>query len=112
LLATVQVKVADAVARFGRIHGAFVDENEETRLTIRVLDYLLRSHALDEIFPTPLPVHPDDFSAAALWCLGAFGRRALFAAVAMQQFRIVRESCRGVVPSTAPSARYGAVAVD
>jgi len=87
LLATVEVEVTDSVARFGRIHGAFVDENEEPQFTIRVLDYLLRSHALDEIFPAPLPAPPDDFSAAALWCFAAFGRRALFAAAAAPAYR-------------------------
>ena len=39
-----------------QIRGTFGAEDEEPAFTIRVLDYLLRSHALDTVYPAPLPV--------------------------------------------------------
>lgn len=51
LLVTVDVTVADGVAHFGRVQGAFLDKDEDPLFTVRVLDYLLRSHALGEVFP-------------------------------------------------------------
>src|SRR5215475_2088329 len=63
-----------------QVRGAFGAENEEPHFTIRVLDYLLRSHALDTVYPTPLPVGMEaDPKAAAMWCMSMFGNRALIA---------------------------------
>jgi hypothetical protein len=87
LLATAQVNVTDRLARFGRIQGAFVDEREEPQFTVRALEYLLRSHALGEVFPAPLPAPPDDLKAAALWCFSCYGRRAPFAAAVPPLYR-------------------------
>jgi hypothetical protein len=61
------------------IRGTFGEE-EEPAFTARVLDYLLRSHALGEVYPVPLP--PDAAASpdvAATWCFSWFGNRALFA---------------------------------
>ena len=42
----------------------------------RVLDYLIRSHALDTVYPAPLPDGmADNPQAAALWCMSHFGNR-------------------------------------
>jgi hypothetical protein len=79
LLVRAEVRMAGGGAHLGRIEGAFVDENEDPRFTTRVLEYLLRSHAMDEVYPAPLLTPPDDLRAAALWCFGMFGRRALLA---------------------------------
>lgn len=63
-----------------RISGAFVAEDEEPDFTIRVLDYLLRSHAMGIEHPAPLPAGLEQEPLkAALWCMSSFGNRAPFA---------------------------------
>ncbi len=79
LLVRVEVRMDGGRVHLCRIEGAFVDEKEDEQFTIRVLEYLLRSHALDEVYPAPLLTPPHDLRAAALWCFGVFGRRALLA---------------------------------
>lgn len=60
--------------------GTFGAEDENPELTLRVLDYLLRSHALDTVYPAPLPTGMErDPKAAAMWCGAMFGNRALYA---------------------------------
>ena len=62
------------------VRGTFTDEGEDPEFTVRVLDYLLRSHALNTVYPAPLPVGiEEDPIEAANWCLGMFGNRAFFA---------------------------------
>ena len=62
------------------VRGSFVAEDEEPALTIGVLDYLLRSHALGAEYPAPLPAGVEnDPNAAAMWCMSMFGNRASFA---------------------------------
>ena len=62
------------------VRGTFVAEDEDPDLTIRMLDYMLRSHALDTEYPVPLPAGMDqDPRAAAMWCYSMFGNRAFFA---------------------------------
>src|SRR5262249_47213351 len=52
----------------------------EPQFTVRVLDFLLRSHALDLVYPAPLPPGlAEDPPRAALWCMSCFGNRAHFA---------------------------------
>src|SRR5205085_10906805 len=59
---------------------AFASEDEAPEFTVRVLDFLLRSHALDIVYPAPLPYGEEqDPSRAALWCMSCFGNRAHFA---------------------------------
>ena len=63
-----------------QVRGAFGAEDEEPQFTIRALDYLLRSHALDTVYPAPLPVGAEaDPKAAAMWRMSMFGNRALIA---------------------------------
>ncbi|HJU40756.1 MAG TPA: ankyrin repeat domain-containing protein [Tahibacter sp.] len=80
------VAVADIVAHADavevtRVHGAFGgDDDEDPDFTRAALDYLVRSHALDETYPAPLPAGVEaDPRAAALWCMSMFGNRAAFA---------------------------------
>jgi Ankyrin repeats (3 copies) len=62
------------------LRGAFVSDNEEPPFTIRVLDFLLRTHALNTEFPAPLPkIITENPAKAAAWCFSAFGERAHFA---------------------------------
>jgi hypothetical protein len=62
------------------LHGTFTSEDEEPAFSWRVLDYLLRTHALNTVYPAPLPAELEgDSEAAAMWCMSMFGNRALFA---------------------------------
>ncbi|MBZ5542608.1 MAG: ankyrin repeat domain-containing protein [Acidobacteriia bacterium] len=62
------------------VRGTFGVEDEDPELAVRVLDYLLRSHALDTVYPAPLPAGMDkEPRTAAMWCMSMFGNRALFA---------------------------------
>lgn len=65
------------------IHGALASDagdDEPDELTIRLLDCLLRTHALELLYPVPLPRGMErDPKAAAMWCMNIFGNRALFA---------------------------------
>jgi len=62
------------------VRGAFVADDEESSFTIRVLDFLLRTHALDIVYPAPLlPGMQAGPRKAAMWCFSQFGNRAQFA---------------------------------
>lgn len=62
------------------IQGMFVSEDEAPAFTVHVLDYLLRSHALDLVYPAPLPDDlVNDPRAAAIWCMSSFGNQAWLA---------------------------------
>ena len=63
-----------------QIRGTFGAEDEEPEFTIRVFDYLMWSHALDMVFPAPLPAEMEsDPQTAAVWCMSMFGNRVLIA---------------------------------
>ena len=62
------------------VRGMFTGEDEEPQFTVRVLDYLLRSHALGTVYPAPLPVGLEtDPGRAAMWCMSSFGNQVQFA---------------------------------
>jgi hypothetical protein len=62
------------------VRGTFTSEDEAPELTCRVLDYLLRRHALRGEYPAPLaPGLETDSGRAAMWCFSMFGNRASFA---------------------------------
>ncbi len=62
------------------LRGTFVADDEDSSFTIRVLDFLLRTHALDLVYPAPLlPGMQADPRKAAMWCFSQFGNRAHFA---------------------------------
>lgn len=64
-----------------QVGGRFGDIGERPEFTIRTLDYLLRSHALNADYPVPLPPGMESNPKnAAMWCMSMFGNRALFAA--------------------------------
>jgi hypothetical protein len=62
------------------IHGSFLSADEDPTFTIRVLDYLIRTHALKADWPAPLPyADSTNSSQAALWCMSSYGKLAQFA---------------------------------
>lgn len=62
------------------LRGVFLADDEESSFTIRVLDFLLRTHALAMEYPAPLlPGLQADPRKAALWCFSQFGNRVHFA---------------------------------
>lgn len=63
------------------VRGAFVADDESPEYTVRVLDFLLRTHVLELPYPAPLPTGAaTDTREAALWCMSTFGNRAWYAA--------------------------------
>ena len=63
-----------------QVQGTFGAEDEEPEFTVRLLDYVVRSHALATVYPVPLPPGMEkDPMNAAMWCFSMFGNRALFA---------------------------------
>jgi hypothetical protein len=78
--AIAEVEQADDYVEITSIRGSFSDEDEKPEFTVRVLDYLLRSHALGLVFPAPLPEGLEkEPRTAALWCMSNFGKFAWFA---------------------------------
>lgn len=60
--------------------GILQSDDEEDALTVRTLDYLLRSHALHVPYPVPLPPGvADDAMGAAIWCFARYGSLAMIA---------------------------------
>src|SRR5262245_4662763 len=63
-----------------QVRGTFSASDEDPEFTIRILDYLLRSHALATVYPAPLPTGmEEDPQTAAMWCMSMFGNRAVVA---------------------------------
>jgi hypothetical protein len=62
------------------IQGKFIGSEDDASLTIRTLDFLLRSHALGVPYPVPLPSGMEsDPYRAAIWCFSMYGNKALIA---------------------------------
>jgi hypothetical protein len=77
---TARVEVHEDAVEVSTICGAFVSEAEEPEFTVSFLDCLLRTHALNSVYPAPLPPGMElDPLAAAYWCFSMFGNRASFA---------------------------------
>lgn len=75
-----QTQVHEGYIEVTTLRGAFVDPNEKSSFTIRVFDYLLRTHTLDMLYPAPLPMGMEaDPRKAAMWCSSQFGNFAQFA---------------------------------
>jgi Ankyrin repeats (3 copies)/Ankyrin repeat len=75
-----RVETRDGHVEITRIRGAMCAIDETPDFTVRALDYLLRSHALHDLYPAPLPPGIEaDAKAAALWCMSAFGNQAQLA---------------------------------
>ncbi len=78
--AVAHVEQRDNSVEITQVIGTFGAEDEEQEFTLRILDYLLRSHALDTVYPAPLPTGMElDPNAAAMWCMSMFGNRVSFA---------------------------------
>ncbi len=68
------------------LRGTFGVDEEPPELTLRIFDFLVRSHALDtdDAIPFPAPVPEsvaDDAQKAAMWCYSLYGKMAHFATV-------------------------------
>ena len=80
LFVTVEVVTRPDEIEITAIRGDLVEQDEDPAFKIRVLDYMMRSHALKMVYPTPLPPELDQHPhEAVLWCFQGFGNRALFA---------------------------------
>ncbi len=80
VVAVADSRIAGDLLEITTIRGALVSEDDEPAFAVRVLDFLLCSHALDMIYPAPLPSGMEsDPSLAAFWCMSCFGNRAHFA---------------------------------
>jgi Ankyrin repeats (3 copies)/Ankyrin repeats (many copies) len=80
VVAVADCRIAGDLLEIIAIRGALVPEGDEPQFDARVLDFLIRSHALDMIYPAPLPSGVEsDPSLAAFWCMSCFGNRAHFA---------------------------------
>ena len=78
--ALADVHVDNEYATITAIHGTFIGEDEEPAFTVRVLDYLLRSHAVHMVYPAPLLVGMEkDRQEAARWCYSVLGNLAQIA---------------------------------
>jgi hypothetical protein len=78
--AIAEVEQSGEDVRISAVQGAFTYPEEEPDLTIRALNYVVRSHALGVDFPAPLPMGMEAApESAALWCMSHFGNLALFA---------------------------------
>lgn len=78
VLVSARVRVDGDVAIIGPITGTFVD-GEPAEMTVRQLEFLLRTHALREMRPAPLPDGLDDLQPITAAMFSLWGRRALFA---------------------------------
>jgi len=80
VFAVADVKTEPGWAEVNTVQGTFTAENEESSFTVRVADYLLRTHALELPFPAPLPPGTETVpKKAAMWCFGVFGNAAHYA---------------------------------
>ncbi|MEO8179434.1 MAG: ankyrin repeat domain-containing protein [Deltaproteobacteria bacterium] len=74
------VEVHECAIELSEIRGVFVSEAEEPEFTVSFLDCLLRTHALNSVYPAPLPPGMElDPQAAAYWCFSMFGNQVSFA---------------------------------
>lgn len=77
--------VADVTTRgneieLTEIRGDLITENEDELFKTRVVDFILRSHALLQVYPAPLPIElSEDPVQAALWCFSCFGNLVFLA---------------------------------
>jgi hypothetical protein len=79
------VLTADVVASAGQVeltqlNGAAMSPDEDPEFTRAAADFILRTHALEEIYPAPLPADPgEDLQSAALLAFSLFGNFAHYA---------------------------------
>src|SRR5579871_66328 len=77
LHAVATVEAHEDYVEITEIEGVFTSVDEDPAFTERVVDFLLRSHALRYLYPAPLPPGIEESpQEAALWCFQMFGNRA------------------------------------
>jgi hypothetical protein len=75
-----EVELSKETATITKIRGTLGGDEEDPDFTIRAFDFLIRSHALGEVFPAPLPRDLNNKpKGAAMWCFSEFGRPARLA---------------------------------
>ncbi len=80
VVAVADTRITANLLEITAIRGALVADDGEPQFAARVLDFLIQSHALDVLYPAPLPAGIEsDPSLAAFWCMSCFGNRAHFA---------------------------------
>ena len=91
LYAAADVKISGDELEIIQIQGDLVEKDEDAGYKKRVLDYMIRSHALDLVYPVPLTSGDEPPSYTAMWCFQGFGNRALFATPDEIEFRVPEE---------------------
>lgn len=91
LYAAAGVKVNGEEIEITTIQGDLIEKDEDARYKARVVDYMIRSHALDLIYPVPLTNAEEPPSYTAMWCFQGFGNRALFATPDEIEFHMPEE---------------------
>lgn len=94
LYAAAEVKIDGGELEIGKIQGDLVEKNEGTRYKARVVDYMIRSHALDLVCPVPMTDAEEPPSYTAMWCFQGFGNRALYATPDEIEFRMPEEKLK------------------
>jgi Ankyrin repeats (many copies) len=79
LLVAADIRTEGGEAVVGPLHGAFLQEAEAGVLSVRMLDFLVRTHALSEIHPAPLAARPTDLRKVVAECFAMWGSRGLLA---------------------------------
>src|SRR5215471_19415530 len=97
LYAVAEVKINGAELEITKIQGDLVEKDEDPAYKKRVLDYMMRSHALDLVYPVPLNNAEEPPSYTAMWCFQGFGNRALFATPDEIEFRIPEDKLKNRV---------------
>ena len=77
---TAGVRVEGNEAIIGPLQGAFGLWTEPIALSVRMLDFVIRSHGLSELLPAPLAEEPSDLQSVVMECFGIWGKRAQLAA--------------------------------
>lgn len=87
VVATADLEVRGDAAVITRVHGTLAAAGDagrvfEPEFTVRVIDFLMRTHALNVHFPAPLPSDDPivaDPRMAGLFCMSMFGQLAHYA---------------------------------
>ena len=96
VVATARLVQSGDIAEVTEIRGALPFGTQESPdLTVRSLDFLLRSHVLGLVWPVPLaPGQESDPKRAAMYCMSAFGKLALVATPAPVTAELPTKSLR------------------
>lgn len=73
-----KLEVDGGELRIHGIRGFLTRDGEPEAYTLRALEFLLRTHALDQAWPAPLLSADLSADELAAWCMNVFGRRAHF----------------------------------